>query len=261
MKKQDLIEGVEYACYMNPATARSRYRFEKPFRAILVSKSFTEDRPVPSGGWRTGGYDQLKPVSGIAVDTGKKVKIKASLPKRNKDGTFKWSRPTQYGSKHILTHPEETFEYDYVLLKNAGCILQPWAEYEAEQAERKRWDEEHARQRQAEREENAARADEVLNRVNAVVEALRERCGDDAVSRVDQYSWDVKPYEVGIYVPTTDPDEDDINLDGESLMRCVFRGVYKYADGIEAGSKVLSGVEFKVNDESLALLLGITVEV
>lgn len=255
MKIKDLKVGEEYACFMRPSEARRRYRYSKPFRARLVDTAFSEVRWVHrSTSWH-GSYSEERTVGGIAVDTGKKVFVKAEIPQRLKDGKFKMSKPNNYGSRHIITKPEQ-FSYDYVVLENAGCFLMPWAEWEAQEKARKEADDRHARLAKAQREKIQAESSTVEARVDVVLARLAELAGPEAEVRKSQGYVHQRWYSVDVFTPNPAYDDDN----DKPGMKSIIHGEYKYGTG-EDGEQHLVRVTFTTDDEALAQLLGVEVTV
>lgn len=257
MKKSDLVVGVEYACFTRPGASKRRYSYETPFRAKLIDVNFVEQRWV-----RSGGYDGLyakRAVSGIAVDTGTPVTVKATLGLVDKDKNPVYIDQGRGYGKRRKTR-EKTYTYDYLLLENAGCFLSTWAEYEAAEAERKSAEQARKDRDLAEREARTAAEPKVGARLKAITARLVELAGPGAEMRYRSYrSWLSKtepadPDEVFVFVP--DEERDDLNTDGEPRMRRVIVGEVAYDSGV-GGKEVMTGVKFSCDDKDMALLLGL----
>lgn len=256
MKKGDLIVGETYACFARPGAARSRYVYDKPFKATLVDINFSETRWRSGSGWQ--GFAIERPVAGIAVDTGEKVTVEVwhgVVNKRTGEPVFV---KTKHGGKSRKT-VEKTYTYDYVVPENAGCILSTWADYEdslRKEAARKA---ERATKLKEEAQEAEDNDPTVRDRVRGIVSRLVELAGPGAVARETIYEWRGEPdnpEDIAIYVPAKSNERDDLNLSAEPRMRRVAEIGIGYAHGTQ-GQRCMTHAAIKFGDRALAEILGV----
>lgn len=240
MRKSELQVGVEYACFHHRRDVRKYERYgellQKPFKAKLVDVNFSELRLTPrSHGWGVQYILEPKLVTGIAVDTGKKVRVEGDLPKRNKDDTYKRTRDR----RQYITEPH-VVEYDYFVLPDAGCIASTWAEHLAAKRQRKEMERERDEQVQAERTAYAENAPKLQATLDAVIARLREVYGVEAV---DVSTWHDGEPPSHVYVSADD--------EGWAVT-----GDIGY-DLIPNVGRVLIGATFQVDLVEFAKLLGV----
>jgi hypothetical protein len=180
MRKSDLKPGVEYACVRQPSMARrtGRNATVKPFKATLIDLDFNETRMKR----RNLGYGYqtvLEPVrvSGIAVDTGTKVTVEGDVPKLDAKGSFVWVEKKEEGvgsarKTVAIAQADAKFEYDYVLLENAGCFISTWADYEVNELAAAEAKKKHENELRAQGQARKDAEPEVKARVKAVLDVL-----------------------------------------------------------------------------------------
>lgn len=177
VKRKDLTEGVEYACYTHPTREGTwHWRTNTPFKATLVSLNYSEQRLVP-GSWRDP-VARMRTVSGIAVDIGKPIEYEVDVAVKNKDGTPKYTKDRYYGRRAVTR--KKKVSYPYLILENGGCFRSTWADYEAEVAAKKAADKRRAEEREATIQAETEAEKTVVARVNLARKHLKAAFGKES---------------------------------------------------------------------------------
>lgn len=236
MRKSELKVGVEYAVTSRPVRGRHEKRWTKPFKATLVDINFHEVRMGTARfGYGSQSYLREMGTSGIAVDTGEKVTITGRLPIKDAEGRFKTHREPVTNNNILEVTEEQTFEYDYLLLENAGCFVSTWEEYEeSERIKAERKAEAEAERVRVEQARKDAEAD-IESRVQAVLDVFTS-IGEVSLSH---RSWrdDGKPESFTVVA-----------------SHGTFSGEFAYGTGPE-GERVLTGITVKAGLKSIESII------
>lgn len=230
MRKNELKPGVEYACVSRPVRGRERNP-AKPFKATLIDVDFREQRYESRSAHYGNQYIlSEKVVYGIAVDTGSKVYIKGDLPVLDAKGHHQHREETDKRGNVLRKRTivkSAQFEYDYVVLENAGCFLMTWQEWEAEQVAQAEMKARHERERQEKEDARVEAEAGIKARVDAVLEVLG-RVGPVKIA-TDEWRRDGKPDD--FYV---------MNEPGHGHFNSTIKGEFTYGEGPKG--RVLTGL-------------------
>jgi hypothetical protein len=157
MRKQDLKEGVEYAIYLNPSAARSRWSHSPPRKATLVEIGGSVEERVKIVGYH-GSYREMtdfrkpetsnEPYEKALKETGIVVDLAEPISGRKLSPSGLYVETRYGGLAPVEEYEQEDFEAEVqqrtrIALKNGACFISTWAEHEqaekdAAEAKRKR---------------------------------------------------------------------------------------------------------------------------
>lgn len=158
MRKQDLKVGVEYAVHLNPTKARSRYGRDKPLKATVVEVDGTVERKLTVVGY-SGSYGpwtdyrgerepgQTIPHERVLKEHGVVVELAEPVQKGTLSPSGQYVENRYSGFRPVEEYEQDDFEAEArmvtrVALKNGGCFVSTWADYEADQKDAARYEQE-----------------------------------------------------------------------------------------------------------------------